>query len=524
MTCLRAAFLTVLTLAPAAGWAATAEGPQSVFESLFGAECRRVQATATKADDAALAGKVLKTAEGKGVKDDLFAFLCARAHDLGAGHRDGWPTAVRAMGLLARKDPPRRAEFLAKAAPLLQHVYDTSPASKRRAAGGELLACFLDAAEAEAERGHHAEAIELARKAARQAAAGFAGRRADIQIRIRHYQRLGDQRKEAAEIQDRLAKKPGEVTDADRSRLVYLHCVCLDDPAAAARLGRAVWDAETHETLLAAAEGPGQASQETCLAVGKWYAALAAKEADPAARRWMYRRAWRFYRRFLHLHKNVDVRRAEAVAATKDMLRRIFATRFQRPGAKGKSTFRAGRAAELLRLPRLAQKVRDARLGAGGLALNKNWYNNCSLPCLAEGSYHVTTKLVCAEAPKQVGLLLPVGPDFIAFVVGTDHPRGALVGRRMGTTIASAEPLAGGLTCDLDAVVLVAGGAAEVFAQVNDTPQLYWAGPTWDLSIPDWEDHGRLIDGCVTLHGHSVAVRTSSVKLRMLTGTARPLR
>jgi hypothetical protein len=70
--------------------------------------------------------------------------------------------------------------------------------------------------------------------------------------------------------------------------------------------------------------------------------------------------------------------------------------------------------------------------------------------------------------------------------------------------------------------VLVAGDQADVSVELNGKPCANWRGPQSALSVPDW---CRLKDPrCPGLGGTYIEVVFKSIRLRMLTGTAKMLR
>ena len=80
---------------------------RETFQALFGDDLAKVQATGTADDDLALAGRLVETARGTTGQAAFVALLAEHAYRLSADRAQGYATAIRAMDLLAEREPDR---------------------------------------------------------------------------------------------------------------------------------------------------------------------------------------------------------------------------------------------------------------------------------------------------------------------------------------------------------------------------------------------------------------------------------
>jgi len=511
------------------GRASFADQPEEIFEALYGQAYRQARGTRDLADDIALAGKVLATLKGRDFRHEAVPLFCEKVYELGAQHPQGCKTAIEAMDLLARRFPEHRPGALAKVADAWEQLFNASRGPQGLEAGRALVAALLDSAEAEFDSGREDEASDATRRALKLVRRIAPGRREDIQGRLDQLHLRAQLRKQAADLEARLQSDAADTTA--RNELIHLYLVDLDDPAAAARYVDESCERDVRKYVPAAAKPLEVAPRLACLEMGEWYRRLAEAETEARTVRRLLRRAWTYYRRHSELHKDVDVERGQAVQAMREVLQLIFDTRLDGLGKTHAMNARGKRFAELLALGGLNRWVAGwGELKGGALTLNPYWSNDTSLPCRPEGSYQVIAQLACAKTTKSLGLMLPVGFRMLGVEIQGEAQRGRLESVQGGGLLRIPDPLAASKAYELEAVVLPAGGRAEIFVAVDDTPYLYWEGLQFFIvppSHPDrryrWtKDHGRYEAGCVTLHAQNTELLVRSVRLRMLSGTAKP--
>jgi len=504
--------------------------PEEIFEALYGQAYRQAKSTRDLADDIALAGRVLVTVKGREFRSEAVPLFCEKVYELGSQHPQGCETAIEAMDLLARRLPEHRPGALAKVADAREQLFNASPGPQRLQAGRALVAALLDSAEAKFDAGREDEASDATRRALKLVRRIAPGRREDIQVRLDQLELRTQLRKQAADLEARLQ---GDATDTTaRSDLIHLYLVDLDDPAAAARFVDESCERDVRKYVPAAAKPLDEAPRLACLEMGAWYRRLAEAETDAGTVRRLLRRAWTYYRRHSELHKDVDVERGRAVQAMREVLRLIFDTRLGGLGKTHAMDARGKRFAELLALGGLDRWVAGwAELKGGVLTLAPYWSNDTSLPCQVEGGYQVITRLACAKPTKSLGLMIPVGFRMLGVEIQGEAQRCRLESVQGGGLLRVPDALAASKVYELEVVLLPAGGRAEIFVAVDGTPYLYWEGSQFVIvppSHPDrhyrWTgDHGRYEAGCITLHAQNTELLVRSVRLRMLSGTAKPV-
>ena len=155
------------------------------YESLFGAEAARVQASPSTKDDAVLAAKLLKTAQQAAHDRTLQALLCEKAYQFGIAGPDGYATALQAMELLATVLPDKTALWRERTRRVHQlRILRGSPDEKAtaRRALVELLVADGDAL---ADSGNRGEALTAYRQAADVAATFDRNEARRIQEKVR---------------------------------------------------------------------------------------------------------------------------------------------------------------------------------------------------------------------------------------------------------------------------------------------------------------------------------------------------
>ena len=117
------------------------------YEALYGAEEKKVVATASTKDDAKFAAKLIELA--KPIPDDrpLLAVMYERAHALGSKDPDGYAAALEALELLAKADPDTAPGKRAKAVELYRLQHKNGRGAQRQEGGSALAAVLLEEAD-----------------------------------------------------------------------------------------------------------------------------------------------------------------------------------------------------------------------------------------------------------------------------------------------------------------------------------------------------------------------------------------
>lgn len=293
--------------------AARADEAADAFQTLYGAEWRRVTATPAAADDVDLASRLLRAVRRADSPAGLGELLCEKAWELGVKDPSGFATATAAMRLLASRAPARRAEALQRVVMVHQREHALARGEERAKAAEALIAACRDAADAHEAAGD----LDAAMASLRQAllAAVRTEARQAIQSRLGDLAARSQRAKQVASLKARLQADPKDASS--RRELVRLHLAEMDDPVEAAKYVDDSLDAATRKYLPAAARGVEAAPELACAELGDWLCALAVPPATPAGRTAVLARAAAYYDRFLALHAAEDADRARVAEARK---------------------------------------------------------------------------------------------------------------------------------------------------------------------------------------------------------------
>lgn len=299
---------------PAPLQAAEAQDAAAIFESLYGADLKRVKATPDPRDDLELAKRLLDaTREAAGVPDFL-ALLCDRAYELAAASPEGYPTALAAMETESARLPVKAVACGERIVEVRQRQLDVARGDERLKAGEALIDALLALADAKTAAGAAAEAPALCRRAQAVAISVRSPKKAAIDARLSAMTEVVRTSREIDGLKNQLAANPQN--PAVREKLVRLYLVDLDSPAVAAKYVDGVEEAGLRKYVPAAARPIESAPELACMELGEWYRTLG-ESASPAAKAAMFARAQAYYRRFLSTHTAQDMDRMKASLALK---------------------------------------------------------------------------------------------------------------------------------------------------------------------------------------------------------------
>jgi len=294
---------------------ARADQAEDTFNSLYAKDFRAAQATADKADDVALARQFVESAKVATSHPKLLALLCEKAYVLAANTPDGYQTAVAAMKLLAQKQPHLSWRCQEKILTVYQTRYNVSRVTNspdRHAAGDALVELLRALAEKRAAENNYTPAVAYMLRASYVAKAVLPGSEGPIVARRARLMALQRTQAEIDRLAKQLAAEPGN--SKARQRLVFLHVIEKDDPAAAGTYLNADCDQAMRTYVPAAARKVESVADTVRLGLGEWYRGLS-RQASPTAKPAMLRRAKSYYESFLLKHPTEDAARAKATLA-----------------------------------------------------------------------------------------------------------------------------------------------------------------------------------------------------------------
>jgi hypothetical protein len=485
-----------------------AEKAAQVFQSLYGAELKRVAATRDVADDLALAAKLLEAARAAEAQPALLTVLCEKCFDLAAQDPKGCETALAAAELLARKVPERAEAMQERILSVRQRHYDAARGDARNAAGEALIKCLTDVAAARTGAGAFEEAAKFYRqaltvaRAIRSASADWIG----SQIK-----RLGEQQRVAANLPRLVANLKANPDNREaRDQLIRLLLVDLDSPAEAAKYLDDKCEPSLCKYVPAAAKPVEEAPEAACVELADWYRQLAAA-AIAASKVDVLVRARGYYERFLDLHKTADLDRTKVELALKKVDEDLKALGWTQP---------PGPWIDVLKIT-TADNLRawgDFKRTDAGIVSGPKDLCRASLPICPVGSYELEVKLTRVTG-GQMGIAIPVGNTMPVLLLkdkvsGIQLVRGKTVDENETKTSAAA--IKNGLPITLGIKVVLDGDEAAIAVTLDGKPYINWTGPQSALSTEKWgEMPGK---GAVGLSSYMSNVVCSGARVRMLSG------
>ena len=182
----------------------------------------------------------------------------------------------------------------------------------------------------------------------------------------------------------------------------------------------------------------------------------------------------------------------------------------------------------------LADPAKDAVKGkwtrqADALAILSPTAAGCiAVPIAPQGSYELQVKFVRTSGDDLIAVFLPVGAARVTLVMSHGHGRRSGLTRINGKgvednqTAATPGTLVNGREYAVHVTVLPKGDQARIAVRLDGKPYINWRGPQSALSVhSDWDLREP---GCLGLGAWQAPVVFRSVRLKMLSGQARPLR
>jgi len=521
---------------------AQAREAAEALERLYGKDVERVRSTREPDDDVALAKRLLATAREATGTPALLAVLCEKACDLAAGHAGGWATTVEAAEFLAAQVPAKAAACAERVAEVRRKQYAAADGDAKAAAGEALIDSLLALAEAHVAAGAYPQAISALKKAGGIARAAGSDRLAALEAREQRAQFLLRTERDIENMKALIAREPENT--AAREKLVRLHLVNLDDPAAAAKHLEGVEDSGLKKYVPAVGKGVAAAPELACVELGDWYRTLG-ETAQAPARRAMFARAKAYYQRFLSLHEAEDLERTTATLALKKVETNLSQLAPAEAPAKATGETATAQPAGTAAVPKdgvikpgewvdllpLVDPQKDAVEGkwvqtnAGLTAVPKDGLSRLAIPVALEGSYVLEARFVRTKGEADINFTLPVGRTGVtaAFDQGKHSALELVDGKRSdenGTSVPVR--LENGRVYRALIQVMVSGDEAAITVGLNGKGIIRWRGPQSALSVyPPWKVPDARCLGLVTWRSVATFGR---IRLRMLSGEARLLR
>ena len=309
----------------------------SDYETLFGAEAKKVAASGIKTDDAVFAAKLLKAAKDMPDSAALQILIYEKACQFGSAGPASCDTALEALGLLEKAVPDKKDQWRQQKLGVVKFRFDKSSGVATKAAGKSYMEMLEVLADANVAEGKGAEAKALYSRALTLATYIKSVRRGEILAKSKRANAVVAQQARLKLLQVKLQKNAQDT--AVREELVLLYVVGLDKPAEAVKLLTDDLDEVTRTYVPLAARKLADLDYEICMELGDWYYQTLSKNASAVGKPVVLRRAEGYYQQFLEFHTTKDAQSYRAKAALESIEKELKklgapATRISRPGGR----------------------------------------------------------------------------------------------------------------------------------------------------------------------------------------------
>ena len=286
--------------------------PQSDYDMLFGEAEKKVLRTASEKDDAALAAKLLESADTVTDSPDLQLFLYEKAFDLGIKSALGHETGIAALRLLEEKAPERKTDWQRKLMEAYRVRHAAASGEQKYQLAPELMAITVAFAQDARQKGNSLEAMKLYREALTLVPPGDTVLAKEIQAAVRAVTAVQRVERKLRLLTERTKADPSDV--ASRRGAVICHVTGRDRPQDAVGLLNKDLDEAMQTCVPLAVKKIDDLAGPVCLEVAGWYRSLAARGAnyDKAV---ALTRAGSYYQQYLRVHAEQDVARLKAKVA-----------------------------------------------------------------------------------------------------------------------------------------------------------------------------------------------------------------
>lgn len=494
------------------------------FESLFGKDLERVNASPERDDDLALAETFVKAAEQTGDKPELRAILIEKAIDLSLRSPEGATTAAKAIELSGATGA-ERLEMLEKVAHARQAQYSSARGDAKPAAGEALISALLEAGDAAIELGDADKASVHYRKALGAANALKSPMADTVKARYEHanYIRRIDLQIDSAK---RRIKANSNDTAA-ATELINLYLIEKDDPIEARKYTFLAEDKTVADRVKLAAGESDELSEQEHFDLGGWYRELAEKAKSKPSRTAMLRRAVGHYDSYLAAHTADDIFRTKALHARDTIATELASTGDTEGGDDG--AIQPGRWVNLLEKIDPDKHVRrgDWKKSGDRLQLRAAGMAQIMMPVIPDGSYEVSVKFE-RDGGTAFGVYLPIGDSGTMVVAGYNIRRQFIVHGlsrvdRKEVNDRDNPSRSDGLMSDLEGAkvllikVKVEDDEAAISATLNGKQIVRWSGPI--SSLDSHKMAASRNENALGLFSWNSGLVIHSAKMRMTSGS-----
>ena len=284
--------------------------PAGDYESLFGAEAKKIAASRTKTDDVKFAATLLKVAKDVPDSPALQILLYEKAAQFASAGVSGCDTALEALDLLEKAVPAEKAQWRQKKLDVVKFRFSKSYGAARKAAGQPYMEMLEAVADDKVKEGDGVEAKVLYNRARIIATYIRSPRVAEIVAKSKRANAVVARQTRITALQTRLTTNPKDT--AAREELIGLYVVALDKPAEAVKLLTDDLDEFTRTYVPLAARKLDDLEEVICLELGDWYYKKLSKNASAIGKPLMLQRAKGYYERFCKFQPKKNIQSLQA--------------------------------------------------------------------------------------------------------------------------------------------------------------------------------------------------------------------
>ncbi|MBI1370066.1 MAG: hypothetical protein GC162_15610 [Planctomycetes bacterium] len=521
--------VTVLLVALMGGTAmADPTEAEKTFDSLFGEDVSRVQATSDYQDDIDLAGVLLETTSATQDRSDLLKVLIDRTVMLASKHRSGYSVAEEALRYGMKQFPDQRVDYLTRLVDLRQKDFTQAPADQRTAAGEKLIKTLIEQSDASYDKYDFDNAMLPLRRATGIATAVKSAARDLIKTRM---DRVLAGQLIAKQIQTARTRLAADKTDqAAATELLKLYVVEENNPEEARKYTFLVDGTDWPRNVKLATSDPTSLADQERFDMAEWYRLLSTEAHSDRAKAAMLARAMAYYDLYLASHTDEDLSRAKAELTQKRVKEDLAKVVAALPDIDRPQTGAYGASVNLLAMTDVR---RDAMRGTWSLSTNGLTHDPADavmirLPVEPHGNYELTVKFTLTDTPGDAAMIyLPVRSTAVMLYAyyaedeklyhGLSMIDGAIVTDANNPTRTNGNPLSLGASHTAVIRVETEGDKARVSSMIDQKPFVEWSGPINKLDVyHKWRL--RRTPGAVALAALNSGVIYEAVSIRMLDG------
>ena len=502
------------------------DDPANVFDSLYGKDIARVQATRPGADDVELAQTLFAAVEQAREQPALMQIMLERIIELAMVDPAGYDTAAAAINRIAAVPDAPREQVLAsykRLTDLRQRQFSSASIKQKPTVATAYLDDLIALGDLQAEGDDHKAALTTYRKALALGRIAESDMRDELVPRITRSGNLDRAFMQINRYKNRL-KTNADDTEAARD-LLLVYIVQLDRPDEARKFSFTCPDEQLKANISLAATPIAQVKTPDLLTLGDWYNELAEAEAKLDDNRLaMYNHARECFETYLTREDKQDLASTKAKLALSRAAQ--GAEEIEKQQAAAAEAANGG--SEKSKWTNVLEKVDLTKHVERGTWAKQNDMIACQassdamvrIPIRPEGSYEFKARIQRNAGSAEVGINLPIGDRMVTFVAqglhgqftgiscidgwmyydnATRNNRGAMLPFKRSVTVF--------------ARVQVKGRQAKIYCSVGGQRKVNWTGQLTQLSDYYKWDEGPASLGFVCDFGNIIV---QSAELRLL--------